>query len=398
MSKKINRLFTLALALIFLTGLAPRSQAQIKVIDEKTVRVTGSGMAEKGRQKKREQRARDAAMANAIEQVVNSIIRDQVERDAYEQVKDEFLSNYLQYVIDYKFKRKNTNNKMTNVLLEVVVNKDLIQQNLINLGVISAAKDVRKELDRFTIMPYLDTGGSSAEALKYKELFYTRVRVFFEDQGISTIGQDEVMAVEADEEMLAKLKSSTAEEGEEDPALQIARNTPADIFVKITTQIETGKYGGATTKKVILTIGAYMVMTGEFIGSGDGFSEPLALSSDGASVAAGIDQAMNNAMGKVMDRIQSFWRDFVKEGRPIKIILTDFGFSEVGQLRNWLQETANDQKRLKAAGNVSEYMVWFDGSAEDLMYELYEYFMDQSIPLKEDPSMISNTIRFFREK
>jgi len=197
--------------------------------------------------------------------------------------------------------------------------------------------------------------------------------------------------------MLAMIKGSAGQEGEEDPALQIARNTPADIFIKITARIETGDYRGNTTKKVVLTVGAYTVMTGEFIGSGQGMSEPLALSSDGASVGAGIDQAMNQAMTRVMDRLTSFWRDYTKNGRPIKLVFTDFSFGDIRWVREALQVIASDQKRLKAAGNVSEYMVWYEGSAEDLMYELYDVLMAHDVPLSEDPVMISNTIRFYRK-
>ncbi len=391
------RILAATLALALVAGLAPRARAQIEVIDEKLVRVTASGHAEKGRRKTRERNARDMALRNAVEQVVNDLLRDAVEREAFANVQGDFYQDVNRYIQDYSFKKKNDDNKRMNVVLSVVVNKDLIQQTLVQLGVIQAAKEARRELDRFTIMPYLDEANSSPEALKYKELFYTRVRVFFEDQGIPTVGQEEVAAAESDEEYLAKVKGSVGEAGDEDPALMVARNTPADILVKITATIETGSYGGAVTKKVILTIGAYTVMTGEFIGSGDGFSEPLALSSESASVAAGIDQAMNNAMSRVMDRISSFWRDFVKEGRPIKLIFTDFDFGDIRWVRDALKTLVNDQKRLKAAGNVSEFMVWYDGSAEDLMYTLYDVFQEHDVPLAEDPVLISNTIRFYKK-
>jgi len=140
------------------------------------------------------------------------------------------------------------------------------------------------------------------------------------------------------------------------------------------------------------------VMTGEFIGSSEGMSEPLALSSEGASVGAGIDQAMNQAMTKVMDRLTSFWRDYTKNGRPIKLIFTDFSFADIRWVREALGTLANDQKRLKAAGNVSEYMVWYNGTPEDLMYQIYDVFSAHQIALAEDPVMISNTIRFYRKQ
>ncbi len=394
---------TLLAGLAGLLLLPARMIAQeIRVVDEKTVVVRAQGMSENIKsKKKRESIAFDDARQKAVLLLVNDMLRQSGEKQAFEKVKDQFLADANSFIMNAHYVRKENYDKpiyQTTVTLDVTINRDLVQQKLIALGIIKAAEEVRKELDRFTIMPYLDIANSDAEALKYKDLFYTRVRVFFEDQNIPTVGQDEVAALESDEEMLSTLKSSAGKEGEEDPALQMARNTPADIFVKITARIETGSYKGNTTKKVVLTVGAYNVMTGEFIGSSEGMSEPLALSSEGASVGAGIDQAMNQAMTKVMDRLTSFWRDYTKNGRPIKLIFTDFSFADIRWVREALGTLANDQKRLKAAGNVSEYMVWYNGTPEDLMYQIYDVFSAHQIALAEDPVMISNTIRFYRKQ
>ncbi len=393
--KKILNLLTITIVLIFSLSLAPEATGQIEVINEKRVKVTAFGKSNKGRKKTRIENATRDALYNAVEQVVDELIRDQEEKVEYNKIKSELFGDPYKWVSDHKITKSYREGKYHHVGLWAIVNKSNLEQKLVGMGLITHAKDTRKALDRFTIMPYLDLSQSDREAIEWKELFYTRVRMFFEEKGIPTVGQDEIMAAEGDEEMLARLKSSTAEEDEEDPALQIARNTPADIFVKIVGKIETGDYRGNKTKKVVITVGAYTVMTGEFIGSGQGFSEPLALSSEGASVAAGIDQAMNSGMTTLMDRMTMFWREFIKEGRPIKLIFTDFNFGEIGQIREILQGMCNDQKRLKGAGNVTEYMVWYDGSPEDLMYEFYDAAQLQG-KLKEDPSLISNTIRFYR--
>lgn len=372
----------------------------IQVVDEKTVKVvaTGTGQGTKSK-KKREAMAFEDAKRKAVLLLVNDMIRASDEKKDFEKVQEKFLADMNDYVMATHYLKKENYDKPiyeTNVRLEVTINRDLVQQKLIAMGIISAAADVRRELDRFTVMPYLDLNDSDVEAAKYKDLFYTRVRVFFEDQNIPTVGEDEIAAIEADEEMLSRMKGD--DESEEDPALIIARNTPADILIKITARIETGDYRGNATKKVVLTVGAYTVMTGEFIGSGQGMSEPLALSSEGASVGAGIDQAMNEAMTRVMDRLTGFWRDYTKNGRPVKLIFNGFDFADIRWVREALSTLTNDQKRMKSAGDITEYMVWYDGSTEDLMYELYDVLNAHQITLKEDPVMISNSIRFYKQK
>ncbi len=397
MGATFRQLLTGILAASLVVSFASGLFAQITPIDENTVWVQAQGRAEKdGDSHKREKEARDNAKRNAINLLVNAILTDQQEREAYRAIEDQFLADFEQYILDVIPERKYIDARRLVMGLKLKVNKDLVRQRLVDFGVITSAKESRIALDRFTIMPYLDEEASSSEALQWKDLFYTRFRAFFEDQGIPTIGYDEVMATEGDEEILAKAKSSTADSDEEDLALQIARNTPADIYVKIVARIEHGQYRGNNVDKVILTVGAYNVMTGEFIGSGEGFSEPMSLSSSGTTIAAGIDQAMNAAMNSVMDRITSFWRDFVRHGRPVKLIFTDFSFGERGQIKQMLERITNDQKLMKQAGNVTEYMVWYDGDVQDLMYKVYEEGQFEG-KLAEDPSLISNTIRFYRK-
>jgi Family of unknown function (DUF6175) len=398
--KRMKRTLILLLATVFIFGGLAKTFAQVEMLDERTAIVTARGVAEGERKKKdRELIAFERAIDNSVIMVVNDMLREKDERDRFAAIQSQFLDERDQVVQNYSYISKNNYDKpqyKTTITLEVRINRDRLRQMLIDWNIIASADDVREELDRFSIMPYIDTANSDPEALEYKDLFYTRVRVFFEDQNIPTIGMDEANALEADEQFVAMQKSSSGEDGVEDAILQISRATPADIFVKITPRVESGKYGGATTKKVILSIGAYSAMTGEFIGSNQGFSEPLSMSSDGASVGAAIDQAMNEAMPRVMDVITSFWRDYAENGRPVKLIFTDFNFAEVRDIKNALEDMTNDQKRLTAAGNVTEYMVWYDGDVEDLMFEIYDALRAYNMSLAEDPAMVSNSIRFYR--
>ncbi len=395
--KGIKAIMIAGIALLIGFSTVPKAMAQIEVIDERTVRVQGRGWSDEGRRDTKLANARRMAFREAVELVVRDLLRDQTELSAFENIRSDFFSNVDHYVVDYNIVRNWEEGRRLNVEVSCVIRRDVISQELTAQGVLQSARETHRELDRFTIMPYVDFDNSSPEAYEFRETFYTRFRVFFEDLGIPTIGQEEAQMAEGDEEYLARMQSSTAETGQEDPALVLARNTPADIFVKITARIEHGQYGGAQTRKVVLTIGAYAVLTGEFIGSNDGMSEPYALSSPGASIAAGIDEAMNNAMPRVIDRMTAFWRDFARNGRPVKLIFLDFGFREKRALRDALQELTNEQRLIRDAGNLLEYMVWYDGSVDDLMYDLYDTAEMETMGLARDPQLISNTIRFQKQ-
>jgi hypothetical protein len=146
--------------------------------------------------------------------------------------------------------------------------------------------------------------------------------------------------------------------------------------------------------KVSISISAYTVMTGENIASQTGYSRPLTLSSKDASISAGMEEAINSAMGDIMNKLRLFWKDYVADGRPYKLVFYDYSFGEVGSIRRVLQNMTNQIKLGTRAGNVTSFTVWYDGQLDDLLFEIPGRI---ELNLKEDPIVLGNTIRFFRE-
>lgn len=370
--------------------------AQIIPIDEKTVKVTVLG---RGRNV---EDAKHDAMRNAVDLVVSDMLTMQDEMMKYQQNKDVILGDADKYMVgDYVFKGKTTKKgvyrgkkyKVT-IKLELKINKEMLRKDLEMAGVIKSSKDLRKQLDNFSIMPYVDEKKSSPVFVAKKDLVYAKISSYLQNQHIPTIGEEEIKKIEQNEEIINLEKSSAADNGEEDLMLQMARNTNADFYIKVVGHVEEAVTEGMRAIKVSVSIGAYTVMTGEHIADQTGYSKPLSLSSKDASISAGIEEAINSAMDDIMNKLRLFWKDYVADGRPYKLVFYDYKFSELAKIRRVLKQMTNRVKLGRKAGNVASFIIWYKGQIDDLLFEIPGRI---ELNLKEDPVVLGNTIRFFRK-
>lgn len=381
--------------LICIQCIIPAVIAQILSNDEKNVAVTAQGWGKKVGDTKM------SAFQTGVETVVLDMLSTPEERTKFLEKKETFLVEADKYVSGYKIKRKMLENgthrgkkyKMI-MTLELIINKEELRKELENRTIIQAAKELRKQLDNFTIMPYVDEQKSSSAFSKRKDMVYAKIGSFFQNQHIPFIGEDEIKNIEANEEVIALEKSSSASNGEEDLLLQLARNTRADFYIKIVGHVDETRVEGVTCFKVSIAISVYTVMTAESIASQTGYSRSLSLSSEDTSISAGIEEAVNSSMPDIMNKLFLFWKDYIKEGRPYKLVFYDYDFSEFAEIRRVLKEMASQVKLLQKAGNIVSFLVWYNGSSDELLFEVPGRL---ELHLKEDPTILGNTLRFFRK-
>jgi hypothetical protein len=388
----MKRITCLILLVVSVTGL---SFSQVMNRDEKTVSVIAQGWGKKVGD------TRMSAMESGVETVINDMLTTPEEKTKFQEQKEAFLVNAEKYVFDYKIKRKilqkgKRNGKKYKMImtLELVINKEGLRKDLEDRQIIRTFKELRKQLDQFTIMPYVDEQKSSHAFMVKKDLVYAKIGSFLQNRHIPFIGEEEIKKVEANEEIIAFEKSASADIGEEDLLLQMARNTMADFYIKIVGHVEESPVEGVNCFKVSISITVYTVMTGENIASQTGYSRPLSLSSADASISASIEEAINSSMDDIMAKLHLFWKDYVKEGRPYKLVFYDYDFSEFANIRRVLKEMASQVKLLKKVGNIVSFMVWYKGSPDDLLFEVPGRI---ELNLKEEPAILGNTLRFFRK-
>lgn len=381
--------------LLFILSLAELCFTQVMNIDDKTVTVTAQGWG------KNVGDTRIDAIQSGVETVINSMLSTPEEHEKFRAHQNEFLINAEKYLFDYQIIRKILQKgtyhgkkfKMV-MTIKMALNKEQLRKDLENKQILSSLNDLRKQLDLFSIMPYVDEQKSSHAFVIKKDQVYAKIGSFLQNQHIPFIDEEEIKKIEDTEEVIAMEKSNTSNSGEEDLMLQLARNTLADFYIKIIGHIDETSVEGATCFKVSLSITVFTVMTGENIASQTGFSRPLSLSSPDASIATGIEEAVNSSMGDVLEKLRLFWKDYVKDGRPYKLVFYDYNFNEFAHIRTLLMELGTQVKLLKKAGNVIAFLIWRKGSLDELMFDIPGKI---DLNLKEDPVILGNTLRFFRK-
>jgi hypothetical protein len=385
----------ITILLLFVVSVAGLPFSQVMNRDEKTVTVTAQGWGKKVGDTLMD------ALKSGVETVINGMLSTPGEREKFLEQRSDFMANAERYVFDYRIKRKilqkgkrgGKKYKMI-MTLELMINKEQLRKDLEERKIIRSFKELRKQLDHFTIMPFVDEKKSSEDFSLKKDLVYAKVGAYFQDRGIPHIGEEEIKKIEGYEETIALEKSSSGDKGEEDIMLQMARNTLADFYIKIIGHVEETAVAGVSCFKVSISITVYTVMTTENIASQTGYSRPLSLSSHDASISAGIEEALNSSMDDVLIRMHRFWKDYVKEGKPYKVVFYDYDLSEIAALRRVLKQMATHVKLLKKSNNIASFLIWYKGQADDLLFGMPGR---AELHLKEDPVMLGNTIHFFRK-
>lgn len=381
--------------LLFVVSMVSLSFSQVMNRDEKTVSVIAQGWGKKVGD------TRMNAMKSGVEIVVKEMLSTPEEKARFREQRNDVLAGVGKYVFDYRIKRKikqkgkrgGKKYKMI-MTLELSINKEQLRKDLEDRQIIRSFRELRRQLDHFTIMPYVDEQKSSRAFVVKKDLVYAKIGSFLQNRHIPFIGEEEIKKIEADEEIIALEKSASADTGEEDLMLQLARNTRADFYIKIVGHVEETAVETVTCFKVSISITVYTVMTGENIASQTGYGRPLSLSSPDASISAGIEEAVNGTMDDILAKLRLFWKDYVKEGRPYKLVFYDYAFSEFAGIRRVLKEMNSRVKLLKKVGNIASFMIWYNGPLDELLFEVPGRM---ELNLKEDPAILGNTLRFFRK-
>lgn len=385
----------ITILLLFVVFVVTISFTQVISHDEDTVAVIAQGWGKKVGDTK------VSAMRTGVETVIKDMLSTPGEKTKFREQKEAFLAEADKYVFQYRIKRKilqkgkRSGKKYKMIMtLELIINKEELRKALEERNIIQTSKELRRKLDNFTLMPYVDEQKSSRAFTVKKDMVYAKIGSFLQNQHIPFIGEEEIKNIEVNEEIIALEKSASADRGEEDLLLQLARNTRADFYIKIVGHVEETQVEGVTCFKVSISITVYTVMTGENIASQTGYSRPLSLSSEDASISAGIEEAVNSAMHDIMDKLRLFWKDYVKQGRPYKLVFYDYDFSEVAKIRRVLKDMASQVKLLKKIGNIASFMIWYNGPLDDLLFEVPGRI---ELNLKEDAVILGNTLRFFRK-
>jgi hypothetical protein len=146
---------------------------------------------------------------------------------------------------------------------------------------------------------------------------------------------------------------------QEDYAYQLALSVGSDLYITYSVDVEPQKFG---TKKASVSVSAYETTTARLLGSDTGYS-PSAQSSDEALV----DNAITDAIDRVLQRINAYWKEDLERGVQYKVIFSispDFG-SEAIDVQDAVFETLEEMGEVKenaVTDQTMDLLLWADPS------------------------------------
>ncbi|MFN3820822.1 MAG: DUF6175 family protein [bacterium] len=345
------------------------------------VRASGIGHWEKGQGKKKDLEnylfeealwdARRSAVWFVLEGGTDPLLRSSGERDAFRRWEEEFYDpSTVQLFIawegtDILNRQKREIRKKTEYELTIEkafkINKQAIQDWLVRKGVIQPTAEVAEVIGNPFIMviPATGKGENPLDLLRQNSHLSHAAKVI---EGYLTQRQYDVVVPEQ-QVVLAELTSAQQfiKGLEEDPSYALALSVGSDIYITYEVKLE---YEPRNTRKAVVNVRAYETTTARLLGTETGYS-PTAQ----ASEMALIENAVNDAIDKVLSRINAYWKEDLNRGVQYKVIVTIEGAAspetaeevQIAFLDLW--DGLTHQRRFKEnviTQQVLDYNIWCD--------------------------------------
>lgn len=340
---------------------------------EVMVRATGFGIDRKHRKPKAktlDKSANNDAKKTAVWFVLfggsDPLLQTDGEKQKFEKIQEDFfktdnIHKYISWEADYYGKRlKIDNGKMLKVEKTFKINKSLLEAELVKRSIIIKPASISKLVGMPTIMVIPETTGdiTPLELLKIDPDIKKGAEVI---ESYLTAKKYTVIVPEQ-QQVLQELTATQYALGgaEEDYSYLLALSIGSDVYISYNVSVASRKIGSSTVKKAVVGCRAYETTTGRLLGTETGYSRERL-----APNPALIEEAMNDAIDKVLSRISNYWKSDIKNGVQYKMIISvsnsydsDEAEDIIFKISDLLKEIASLLKENSVADYTYDVLIW----------------------------------------
>jgi len=297
---------------------------------ELLIRATGMGIDEKHRKPNAsvlDKSANEDAAKTAVWYVLlggsDPLIQTDEEKIAFQKMENDFytIENIRQFIAweaDYYDKRLKTDSgKTLKIEKTFKINKTLLEEYLVKKSVITAAAKISLSVGMPTIMVIPESSGDIAplDLLRQNADIKKAAEII---ESYLTAKKYSVIVPEQQQVLQELSATQYALSGTgDDYSYLLALSIGSDVYVSYNVTIDSRTLGSSTVKKAVVGCRAYETTTGRLLGTDTGYSQERI----GANAVL-IEEAMNDAVDKVISRITNYWKSDTKQGIQYKIILS----------------------------------------------------------------------------
>ena len=283
------------------------------------------------------------------------------------------ISNYITYEDALLIKKLKTDGGQgIKIVKRFKVNKELLTKDLEARNVIAAREDLAETIGNpfIMVLPAVNKGQSPIDALRTNPAYKHAASVV---ESYLTARQYDVI-VPQQQESLESLNAAQMDLGdrEEDYSYQLALSIGSDVYIEFSGIQEDAGYG---TKKYALTVKAFETTTARLLGTETGYSQGRK-----GELMVSVEEAMNDAIDKVLARVTEYWKKDVKKGIQYKLIInlsTDFDEDEVEEIQFALMDAIEEMSKASKENIVTnqtvDYLLWCDPGKYDKSSKVYRY-------------------------
>lgn len=251
------------------------------------------------------------------------------------------------------------------------VNIDRLRKDLESRNILMASTDLAESIGNpfIMVLPRVKKGENPIEHLS-TDIFASHaasvVQSYLTANQYDVVVPDQASALEAMNSAQMDLKDR-----EEDIAYQLALAIGSDVYIDYKGSFEDAGYG---TQRYSLEVRAYETTTARLLGSETGYSQGRS-----GDQKVSIEEAMNDAIAKVIARVNEYWKKDLKNGVQYKLIISisasEFDEDDLEEIQfglmDAIEEISSKSKENIVTDNILDYLVWCDPAEYDKSTKVY---------------------------
>lgn len=390
MLKKITAILLCVLTVLSASNQPRGREATLIEVSSPTevmIRAVGRGVDKKHRKPKAktlDQSANDDAARTAVWFVLlggsDPLLQTDKEKLAFQNIEESFykienVRKFISWEADYYDKRLKTDGgKALKIEKTFKINTALLKEYLIDKSVLTKTADIASSVGLPSIMVIPETDGDVAPL----DLLATNANA---KKGAEVIeahltAKQYTVIVPEQQQVLRELNSAqfALAGADDDFSYLLALSIGSDVYISYNISITTRNVGASAVKKAVVACRAYETTTSRLLGAETGYSPERPSASD----AVLIEEAMNEAIDKVLSRITNYWKNDIKNGVQYKCIFSvsnSFGVYRAEEIIFSLGDVCKTLSTTMKENTVADYTydvsLWFDPSRYATATDIY---------------------------
>lgn len=241
------------------------------------------------------------------------------QRNKEKMLEDHFFTNDISRFITFEetqFRKKVEldDGKGVKIAKRFKLNLKLLKQELVTLRIIEDQTDLLEKIGNpvIAVLPETQKGESPVEKLQSDPSLLHAATVI---ETFLTRGGYEVVNVKSQDQLNTMASATQLVSGSADDDIwKIALSIGSDVYIRYSVQFQEGGYG---TQKAVVTLNTYETTTARIIGTETGYSQSRV-----GNESVSVEEAMNDAVNKMLMRVTEYWTTDLKKGVQYKLLIS----------------------------------------------------------------------------